>query len=137
MKKLFAFGLLLTMIIAGASSCKKYEEGPGLSLRSKTKRLTGTWNISKATEQGADVFSSYAKGYQIEFKDDNTFTLTENLNEFSGNWSFIEDKTKIELKISDGTIIKFIIIQLKHKEMILDQDIEGAAHRLFFVKSDI
>ncbi len=46
---------VIFMIIAGLSiiigSCGKYEEGPGFSLRTKTARLTGEWEIDKVNVQ--------------------------------------------------------------------------------------
>lgn len=46
---------VILMIIAGLSiifgSCGKYEEGPAFSLRTKTARLTGEWEIDKVNVQ--------------------------------------------------------------------------------------
>lgn len=51
MKKL-KIGLGLMVMIA-FTSCKKYEEGPNLSLRTKTARIIGTYGITSVMVDGA------------------------------------------------------------------------------------
>ena len=43
------FGILL-----GMTSCKKFEEGPGFTLRPRTNRVAGVWHIDSYTIDGAD-----------------------------------------------------------------------------------
>jgi len=56
MKKLF-FILLLIASLAGA--CKKYDEGPWLSLRSAENRLYGAYTLTQYTVNGTDSLSLY------------------------------------------------------------------------------
>ena len=59
MKTLKLTTLLLALaLIFGSTSCK-YEDGPGISLRSKTARVAGEWEVNKTIE---------TDGYQINFK---------------------------------------------------------------------
>ncbi len=49
----------MLVIVAVASSCKKYEEGPCISLRSPEKRLTGHYTITSYTINGEDSLSLF------------------------------------------------------------------------------
>ena len=53
MKKILLLTLITTIILP-FSSCKKYEEGPALTLLSKKQRAANTWNILKYYENGTD-----------------------------------------------------------------------------------
>ena len=77
------FTLLLTIIIVALtfSECKKYEEGPRISFRSKEKRVEGEWDVSTFTINGENqllqTFSGYhncASGGQAYYNETNTIT---------------------------------------------------------------
>ena len=65
--KLFLFASLLVMTIV--SSCSRYEEGPGLSLRSKDARLEGEWTIEEFAGQAT------SGDLTLSINDDGTYTL--------------------------------------------------------------
>jgi hypothetical protein len=46
--------LLFATIVIAASSCKKYPEGPSISFRSATQRITNTWKIESVNINGAE-----------------------------------------------------------------------------------
>ena len=55
--KMLRLGMVLLLSSVVFSACKKYEEGPGLSLKSKNARLTGEWELTeysytRTTEEG-------------------------------------------------------------------------------------
>jgi len=59
MKKLsgiLLFALILALVLP---SCGKYEEGPSISLRSKTSRIVNEWVVEKYYENGVDVTLAY------------------------------------------------------------------------------
>jgi hypothetical protein len=74
--KLFLFASLLVMTIV--SSCSRYEEGPGLSLRSKDARLEGEWTIEEFSGQNS-------LDWKISIKDDGTYTFSSSFGEVSGS----------------------------------------------------
>ena len=47
-------------IVVVAFGCKKYDEGPGLSLKTKMSRITGEWTIKSWTSNGIDMLNYYA-----------------------------------------------------------------------------
>lgn len=132
MKKLLVLSLLAIFMLVGFSSCKKYEDGPMISFRSKTSRLVGDWKITKVTESGIDVSDKYDT-YAFTFKDDNTYTHMKTKEE-TGKWSFNDDKTKIELTINGtGTIDSYTIIRLKNDELTLEQTVGTHLLKFYYV----
>ncbi len=58
MKQIFKFSALALILAISFSSCKKYEDGLGFSLRSKKGRLCGDWKIKSINLDGKDQFIS-------------------------------------------------------------------------------
>ncbi len=104
-------------------SCKKYDEGPAISLRSKKARVVNVWKFEKVTEDGTDVTNDY-KYSTWEFKEDGKyiFSIKDPSSSLSfsmnGTWEFNNDKTKIII-IMDGEKSEAEIIKLKEKSMWL------------------
>ena len=118
--------LLVMMLTLGSvfTSCKKYEDGPGLSLRSKRARVANTWVVSKATDKnGVDITSEYA-GSTWEFKKDGTSLITFDFFgspiACPGMWTFQEKKERIVFNLNvfgDIETDTMSILMLKQKEM--------------------
>ena len=102
-KKKFLWWVLMIIFIAPLyQSCKKYDEGPALSLRSKKARLAGKWEVIKYLKNQGNYFTkkiepcydyyyySYCGPctetytgsiqYTIEFEKDGDVIMTENYN---------------------------------------------------------
>lgn len=132
MKK--AHVVLLTAAIVGITvfeSCKKYEEGPGISFRSRKERIANTWKVEKYTVGGTDETSSFnilTPDYRIILDKEGaaTATFTNPLGggtvTSTGTWELITDDE--EIKVSFGNSISiYQIIKLKEKELwIVDKD---------------
>lgn len=70
MKKLNTFLLLAVLSIAAVnfSSCKKYADGPFLSIKSPEVRLMRTWSVTKAISGSNDMTSLFQLvNYKVEF----------------------------------------------------------------------
>ena len=120
-KLLMAF---IVIIALNLQSCGKYEEGPAISLKSKTKRLAADWELADYDGEFflEEFYDSY--GFQVDIKDaeislefeddgDVTFkaeytieyeysyygyTYTDNVEvEIDGEWEFSSDKESIEI----------------------------------------
>lgn len=121
-KALFAvFALLLVF-----SGCKKYEDGPSLSLRTKKARLTNVWIIHSVTENGTDRTSDYRtfySGYTATINKDNTYSLAYrimNATDYSetGTWVFSGDKEHVYFTKSNSTNQSdWTILRLKEREL--------------------
>jgi hypothetical protein len=127
MKKLIIYGFAFFMLGASVSSCSKYEEGPSLTLASKTGRLTGSWKLTAQTTNGvADALTGLTQTMEIN-KDGKYSTLIaysymgfNYTNDFTGTWEFSDDKTQLITTVDGltGTDTQ-TIVRLAGKELKL------------------
>jgi hypothetical protein len=134
---------ILTLSLAIAvlfvfNSCGKYEEGPGMSLRSKTARLTGVWKIEKQMVGGVEVtLDEETKNSTIEFMKDGKGKVSFSFMGLQMNmdleWEFNSDKTKLKIRMKDfidptqwGEWSESEILRLTNKECWLkDTETDG------------
>ncbi|MDD4149455.1 MAG: hypothetical protein PHE33_05450 [Bacteroidales bacterium] len=133
------FILILVMFGLTFSSCKKYEDGPAISFKSKNARLTGEWKLvaysnEETSSSGTSTESyngttmttsdgSYSYSYTLIIDKDGTYnsksTYENHSYEDTKYWSWFNGTTSKEQIILDGDI--YNIKQLKNKELILEQ----------------
>ena len=101
--------------------CKKYEEGPKLSLRTKKMRLCHEWKISNVTLNGVDVTSTYAADYQLHIEKNGSYHVTYGTATDEGKWELGEDKDDIYMTSNlPGSVEQaFRILKLKNNEIWL------------------
>ena len=123
MKKISAILFVALALAMVLPACKKYEDGPTISLRSKKSRVVNKWAVDKVFNDGVDItatYLSYQQGFRIEFKDDGTFLqswLQGNVNvNFTGDWKFNSDKTGLILT-ENGVDTEVTILRLKNDEL--------------------
>ncbi|PWH82195.1 hypothetical protein [Brumimicrobium oceani] len=127
MKNNFKFFLAILSVAFVFTACKKYDEGPALSLLTKKARISGEWRVEKEISaagveqlvQSQDVLS-ISKSGSFEIIEDNKI-------ETIGTWDFIKDKEYISFTYKEdgvNNIEEFKIIRLKNRELWL-KDIEG------------
>ena len=163
MKNNFFIGLsLLFAVVLSLNSCKKYEEGPGFSLRSKTARLTGDWKATSITVDGEEILviseetfegtstsrmevtNTIKKNGEYTMLIERTISLTyngqvlyeETTNESdSGEWEWIDSKEKIKFKSNDDLeVTEMTVLRLTNKELILENIDDGDVVRMEFEK---
>ncbi len=113
---------LLTVIAIG---CKKYEEGPIFSLRSKKERLANTWKVAQWLENGVDKtndFNNIFNGYVMTINKENTYSLTYKAFGIipyseSGSWYFNTNKTSVTFKNNNNNTSTWKILKLMEKEL--------------------
>lgn len=112
-KVIFVISLLLG--ISAFLSCRKYEEGPLVSFRTKTSRVVNNWTV-KSVYVNAEYDGSHSQtGKLFSFTKEGRFTIN---NDSTGSWRFIDDYAVIYLKYDDKITIKeYTISKLKEKEM--------------------
>lgn len=127
MKKILIL-FLGAALIAPQFACKKGENDPFISFRSRKARLEGNWKIKKHTEAGQSQLDPDQTTI-AEFKKDGTFTTTVKENGQPDNmqkmkWAFLsgvgDAKNKERILITwenslDGEI--YFIDELKNKSM--------------------
>ncbi len=131
MKKNFLkAGIALTMVSALVlGSCGKYEEGPGLSLRTKTARITGVWDAKEYVSSNGTVTADNSTS-TVEMVKDGAFKVTSGSTTTTGTWEFSSDKSKVKTTFSYTLLGQTItntsestIIRLTNEELWLkDED---------------
>jgi hypothetical protein len=138
--------LVLPLLI---TACKKYDDGPGLSLRSKKERVANTWTIDKYFLNGVDathqlVISSYQETYSKSGELNRSYIDSDgDLITQAGTWEFNTKKEKldisgvgsIELTEANSTVSsKYVeILRLKEKEFWYQYENGGATHEFHMV----
>jgi len=134
--------IYLSLLLILATACKKYEEGPTISLRSKEKRLCQTWELHEFTKDGEPAGVSHLK-YKWQFHKDGVFILFRSNNdsgsweteELSSKWKWDADKDKLEVEAINAPNFwtSYEIKKLKYKELVLERtDYEGKLLRYVF-----
>lgn len=118
--KTTGYASAIAVLAFNMQSCKKYEDGPGFSLRTKKARLVGDYEVVRIGNQ------SYPQGgysIEMEFEKDGDFSFTYSYGTYSysyaGDWEFSSDKEDLEIKF--GSFIEvFEIKRLTNKEVWLE-----------------
>lgn len=124
---------LITLVIISSSllfACKKYEDGPAISLASKTSRITNDWRVEKAIDNGNEVTGSFDK-YEISLRKNETASLTAHYTflgvtydyNTQGTWSLEDNKEMIRVDYeNDQADASYYILRLKEKELWVRQE---------------
>jgi len=126
MKKLkfigFIFGLALLL-----GACAKYDEGSNFSIISARQRVINTWTLTKYEVNNVDQTNGNP-GLEVAFYKDDTFKRTFNFGlqiSDKGTWSFGGAKSTLILKLENGNVETYKIVQLKDKAMKVER-VDGA-----------
>lgn len=122
---LFSMFILSTLLL---TSCKKYEDGPRISLRSKTKRVVNIWRIkSEYKNEVSETLSAQDLEYRLSFNKEGLVTISWTNAPFSGSgtWNFSDNKNILRVIISVPTsspdTVNYTILKLKEKELWLKE----------------
>ncbi len=125
MKNTNCLVLLTFFCLFSAPACKKYEDGPILSLRTKKARLVGDWKISETFANGLKLNGPIQiTGLQI--KKGGTFSFEYNTGYAgvkNGTWSLTNTKQYVDLSDSCCTE-RYKILRLKNKELWLQNSLQ-------------
>ena len=123
-KLILGLSLIATMTFA---SCKKYDEGPIISLRSKKERVANTWQIEAAYNDGEEVTEEYEE-YTVKFTKDGDAELAALYSwgdfsfeyETNGTWSFMNNAEELEVDYeNDDADEVYQILKLEEDELWL------------------
>jgi hypothetical protein len=107
--------------VASMSSCSKYEDGPGFSMRSKKARLTGEWKVTEYKYQGE---TQDLDGEEVKFEYEKDGSLTETYTSEGetgvekGKWDFSNDKETLFVTYDgESNSDNYTIVRLTNKEL--------------------
>jgi hypothetical protein len=108
------FLLLAAFAIPTIQSCKKYPEGPSISLHSRAERVANTWKIENYKVNGTD-YTSLVSGFEQTFSKDGDYSYSSGSLNGTGTWAFQNDEA--EIRITEGSNSETLfIVKLKEKE---------------------
>ncbi|MEM7037578.1 MAG: hypothetical protein AAF570_11415 [Bacteroidota bacterium] len=129
-KKLLAAMVLVVVL----NSCKKYDDGPSFSLRSKMNRLTGTWELVSVINGSIPTGITFF----FEFDKDGDFTWTYDYGQYryaySGDWEWEDQKETIEITL-DNEVTEFKVKRLSNKELNIEYSYGNSTQEWQFQKS--
>ena len=137
MKKLNVILLTVLASILMLTSCSPYEEGPAISLRSRTERLCNEWRLTRLYINGTEqTLSSFDQQTTLEFKDNGTVNYSYAVMEStaigitgSGTWEVNDGQNEVFTTITytlGGTEKDtFKILRLKEEELWFENNEDG------------
>ena len=105
--------IVVTLVIAFAG-CKKYSDGPTISLMPKKWRLDGTWKVASYVVNGVTTSSTSTETCQ--FKGNKDYIYTSGAFSVSGTWAWGDKKESVKVTIM-GTTEESKILRLTNKEL--------------------
>jgi hypothetical protein len=150
MKKYFLISLILFFSIF-FEGCKKYEEGPLVSFRFRTTRISGKWRIESFTADGTDSMSCIYR-YHLQgvwMLNDHIsrpyFTITTDTYSYNGEYTTYDGHASIDFLVfslqNNNIIINrgdwvlsrtWTIIKLKEKKMMWRTNYHGVEYVVYF-----
>jgi hypothetical protein len=107
--------LLSILTINSLQSCQKYAEGPSISLRSRTERVSNRWEVENYKINGTD-YTSLVSGYSETYSKSGAYSYEWGILGGDGTWKFQNDDQEIQLTGSDNqSSRKLIILKLEEK----------------------
>jgi hypothetical protein len=157
--KIFLIAFLVSAIFS-FNSCSKFEEGPGISLKSKKARLANTWAFETITDlntgdemtaqeffdiSGEDI--DYEVDVKFKFDKEGTFEVVYAVMTFEftvpGTWEFVGDTgLKLEIDLSsidpeaENQIMEMNILRLASKELWLEYEDSGEKYQMNMIPSE-
>jgi hypothetical protein len=132
--RLALFILLGCIIIP---SCKKYDEGPSLSILGKQQRLTGKWELTSFFLNENEINITNKTDLTINKNGTFSTSILIGTNTFSnnGNWTFSDKKESLLLTYSAQNTEDWTIKRLSNKQLFIEMTISsGSKVRYEYVK---
>jgi hypothetical protein len=103
---------LVTILILLLVSCRKYEEGPLVSFKSRTSRVVNDWTVKQVYVNAQYEAGHLATGSKYSFSKDGKFSQDSTL---TGTWRFLSNDEEIYLDYDVNSLkpMKYNINKLK------------------------
>lgn len=108
------FVAAVAMFIASAASCKKYDEGPMVSLWPRKERISNKWQFTSVTINAKDTTSVF-NDHVVEYTDKGTAIYQIGDKKYFGNWQLNNGGTDLDVTYDSFGRMSFEIIMLKEK----------------------
>jgi hypothetical protein len=157
MSRKFYLFIFVFLILLADCGCKKYPQGPAISLRSKKSRLSQQWKLTQYYVDDSErtvEFLQYYQTYQLNISKDGTMdvytvstlpaTGQQHIVQTNGSWQFNDDKSGFvftesystdnlsSTPIVGGTQHNYTLIKLYEKEMGYSEKINEHTYQYFY-----
>ena len=113
--KIATLGIVF-LAVATLTNCQKYQDGPLISLRSKTERVSNTWKVDNYKKNGNDL-TSIMTGYNETFSSDGSYSYTQNGADGTGKWVFQNNTSEVRINgITSQSSVTLVILKLEEKQ---------------------
>jgi hypothetical protein len=117
--------IIATTIVTILPSCKKGDDDPIVSLRTRKDRFTNTWTLVKYEKNGVTqdlngatyIYNAFNAGKLTRTIEGNVFGFPTRVVS-DGTWSFLNDDEDVKIIINNDTVI-YNIQRLANKELWL------------------
>lgn len=115
--KITVFIILIGMLIVPAFvSCKKYPDGPVISLRSRTARVANTWKVDNYKKNGTD-YTSLVTNYTETYTKSGDYSYAWGILSGTGKWAFQNKDKEIKINgVDNQSSQTLIILKLEENE---------------------
>jgi hypothetical protein len=107
--------ILLILAVLAVSACKKYEDGPLISLLPRRERIEGKWVASSVKINETDSMAAY-KNHIWEFTRRYSVILQVNSAKYTGIWSTQTSDKDFVIDYDNGKREMYQILRLTNKE---------------------
>lgn len=137
---IFSLSLLCTLL--AGSGCKKYEDGPYLSFKSRTDRVSNTWKVEKVLKNDEEItvaFNQDLPDLRITFSTNGSLTRNVKVNgtpyTVTGQWAFQSDDEEIHITIDTQFYTEdsvWVILKLMEDELWVNYSINKDVYEVHF-----
>lgn len=108
--------LLAGLMIPTIQGCKKYQDGPLLSLHSRAERVANTWKVDNYKENGND-YTSLVAGYTETYSKEGAYSYSWGSLAGTGTWAFQNNDAEIRITgTSNQSSVTLTILKLEEKQ---------------------
>jgi len=121
------------VIILGTQGCQKYPDGPAISFKSRTDRISSEWSIDNYKVNGTD-YTSLVTGYSETFTKGGTYSYNWGILTGSGTWKFQNNDKEVRITgINNQSDVTLVILKLEQNQFwyyIMDGDDKKEFHMI-------
>ncbi len=116
-KKNLAVLIIFTgLILLGIQSCKKYSDGPSISLSSKTERVVNTWKVDNYKLNDVD-YTSLVADYTETYTKAGSYSYQWGILSGTGTWAFQNKNAEVRITgIEHQSSETLYILKLEEKQ---------------------
>jgi hypothetical protein len=111
---LFAGAVLSLFLVTSLESCKKYDDGPMISFRSRAERVANNWKVDSYNVNDNNQTSLLAD-YKESYTKEGNYSYTWGILAGTGTWSF-QNKDKEILLLGSSNQEDHVLFILKLEE---------------------